>query len=31
MEGLGAVMFSDHQEGLGGVKFRVITKRALLV
>ena len=30
-QGLGGVMFSDHQEGLGGVMFRVITRRALLV
>ena len=31
MLGLGGVMFSDHQEGLGGVMFRVIISRALVV
>ena len=30
-EGLGGLMFSDHQEGLGDVMFRVIIKRALVV
>jgi hypothetical protein len=30
-QGLGGVMFSDHQEGLGGVMFIVITSRALVV